>query len=141
MFYAFTEREEIVMEKNKKGAVRFFVGCMAILIVCSIFIWGFQSSWGKVKIERIYLEGEDGTTISTLIYIPENATDETPAPVAVILHGRSNHAHSNDTWSLEMARRGFVVLSPDLQGGGESDPDIDRSSQAITVAKDRKSVV
>jgi hypothetical protein len=131
----FTEREELIMEKNKKGAVRFFVGCMAILIVCSIFIWGFQSSWGKVKIERIYLEGEDGTTISSLIYIPENATDETPAPVAVILHGRSNHAHSNDTWSLEMARRGFVVLSPDLQGGGESDPDIDRSSQAITVAK------
>lgn len=122
-------------EKNGKGAVRFFAGCMAILLVCSIFIWGFQSDWGKVKIERIYLEGQDGTTISSLIYIPENATDETPAPVAVIMHGRSNHAHSNDTWSMELARRGYVVLSPDLQGGGESDPDVDRTSQAITVAQ------
>ena len=122
-------------EKNGKGAVRFFAGCMAILLVCSIFIWGFQSDWGKVKIERIYLEGQDGTTISSLIYIPENATDETPAPVAVIMHGRSNHAHSNDTWSMELARRGYVVLSPDLQGGGESDPDVDRASQAITVAQ------
>lgn len=122
-------------EKNGKGAVRFFAGCMAILLVCSIFIWGFQADWGKVKIERIYLEGQDGTTISSLIYIPENATDETPAPVAVIMHGRSNHAHSNDTWSMELARRGYVVLSPDLQGGGESDPDVDRASQAITVAQ------
>ena len=122
-------------EKNGKGAVRFFAGCMAILLVCSIFIWGFQSDWGKVKIERIYLEGQDGTTISSLIYIPKNATDETPAPVAVIMHGRSNHAHSNDTWSMELARRGYVVLSPDLQGGGESDPDVDRTSQAITVAQ------
>lgn len=122
-------------EKNGKGAVRFFAGCMAILLVCSISIWGFQSDWGKVKIERIYLEGQDGTTISSLIYIPKNATDETPAPVAVIMHGRSNHAHSNDTWSMELARRGYVVLSPDLQGGGESDPDVDRASQAITVAQ------
>ena len=122
-------------EKNQKGAVRFFAGCMAVLMVCSIFIWGFQTDWGKVKVERIYLEGQDGTTISSLIYIPENATDETPAPVAVILHGRSNHAHSNDTWSMELARRGYVVLSPDLQGGGESDPHVDRTSQAITVTK------
>ena len=135
MFLYLHNERKLFMEKSKKGAVRFFACCMAILFVCTILIWGFQSAWGQVKIERIYLEGEDGTTISSLIYIPDNATDETPAPVAVILHGRSNHAHSNDTWSLELARRGFVVVSPDLQGGGESDPDIDRGSQAITVAK------
>ena len=122
-------------QKNAKGAVRFFAGCMAILLVCSVLIWGFQTDWGKVKIERLYLTGKDGTVISTLIYIPENATDETPAPVAVIYHGRSNHAHSNDTWSMELARRGYVVLSPDLQGGGESDPSVDRGLQAITVAE------
>ena len=108
---------------------------MLILLVCSIFIWGFQTSWGKVHVERIYLNSQDGTSVSSLIYIPENATDETPAPAAVIYHGRSNHAHSNDTWSMELARRGFVVLSPDLQGGGESDPDIDRGVQAITTAQ------
>ena len=122
-------------QKNAKGAVRFFAGCMAILLVCSVLIWGFQTDWGKVKIERLYLTCKDGTAISTLIYIPENATDETPAPVAVIYHGRSNHAHSNDTWSMELARRGYVVLSPDLQGGGESDPSVDRGLQAITVAE------
>lgn len=122
-------------QKNVKGAVRFFAGCMALLLVCSVLIWGFQTDWGKVKIERLYLTGKDGTAISTLIYIPENATDETPAPVAVIYHGRSNHAHSNDTWSMELARRGYVVLSPDLQGGGESDPTVDRGLQAITVAE------
>ncbi len=127
------------MNKTKsqecKSAVRFFAVCMSILLVCSVLIWGFQSDWGSVKIKRIYLTGQDGSTISSLIYVPENATDETPAPVAVIYHGRSNHAHSNDTWSMELARRGYVVLSPDLQGGGESDPNVDRASQAITVAE------
>lgn len=122
------------MEKEKKKAVRFFVGCMAVLLVCAIFIWGLQTNWGDVKIKRIYLTGDNGATISSLIYIPENATDDTPAPVAVIMHGRSNHAHSNDTWSMELARRGYVVLSPDLQGGGESDPSVDRGLEAIDVA-------
>jgi hypothetical protein len=65
--------------------------------------------------------GSDGAKISTLIYIPQNATKETPAPGVVIYHGRSNQGHSNDTWSMELARRGMVVLSPDLSGGGESD--------------------
>ena len=123
------------MGTKKKGAVRFFAACMAVLVVCSAFIWGFQTDWGRVTVKRLNLTSQDGTTVSSLIYLPENATNETPAPVAVIYHGRSNYAHSNDTWSMELARRGYVVLSPDLQGGGESDPDIDRSIQAITMAE------
>ena len=29
-----------------KKAVRFFAVTMAILLVCSIMIWGFQTAWG-----------------------------------------------------------------------------------------------
>lgn len=123
------------MERKKNKAVSFFAICMAILLVCSVLIWGFQSGWGNVRIKRLNLTSQDGTTVSSLIYIPKNATNDTPAPLAVIYHGRSNHAHSNDTWSMELARRGYVVLSPDLQGGGESDPSVDRSIQAISVAE------
>ena len=122
------------MKSEKSKAVRFFAVCVAVLLVCSILIWGFQSDWGNVKISRIYINGPDGTQISSLLYVPENATDDTPAPVAVIFHGRSNHAHSNDTWSMELARRGYVVLSPDLQGGGESAVEIDRNVQSLYVA-------
>ena len=126
---------------EKKKAVRFFCLTLVVLLVCSVFIWGFQTNWGNVNIDRIYINGPDGTQISSLIYIPENATDETPAPVVVIYHGRSNHAHSNDTWSMELARRGYVVFSPDLTGGGESavmgggqDAEL-RARQALYVAQ------
>lgn len=105
---------------RKGSAVRFFALSMAILLLASICIWGFQSGWGKVDIRRLQLVGENGTKISTLVYIPHTASAETPAPCAVIYHGRSNQGHSNDTWSMELARRGYVVLSPDLTGGGES---------------------
>ncbi len=121
--------------KSSNKAIRFITICMAIILVCTIAIWGLQTDFGKVKIKRIAITGTNGTDISSLIYIPSNATDETPAPLAVIFHGRSNHSHSNDTWSMELARRGFVVISPDLQGGGESDPSIDRGLQAISVTE------
>ena len=105
---------------EKKKAVRFFCLCMAVLLIASIFIWGFQTSWGDVKVTRLKMNTPDGEKLSTLLYLPKNASVENPAPAAVILHGRSNQGHSNDTWSMELARRGFVVLSPDLTGGGES---------------------
>ena len=105
---------------EKKKAVRFFCICMAVLLFSSIMIWGFQNDWGRIDVRRIELVGQDGTPISTLVFIPDNATSETPAPAVVIYHGRSNQGHSNDTWSMELARRGYVVFSPDLTGGGES---------------------
>lgn len=105
--------------KSQSG-VRFLALSLAILLIASIFIWGFQTDWGRVEIRRLQLVGENGTKISTLLYLPENATAEQPAPCVVIYHGRSNQGHSNDTWSMELARRGYVVLSPDLTGGGES---------------------
>lgn len=105
----------------KKGTLRFFIVTLCILIISSIFIWGFQTSWGKISIERLTIMSTDGTKLSTLIYIPENATSETPAPGAIVYHGRSQQGHGNDTWCMELARRGMVVLSPDMSGGGESD--------------------
>lgn len=120
-------------KKGLNDAVRFFAGCLAVLILASIGIWGFQSDWGRITIKRLYLTGDNGEQISTLLYVPQNATNDTPAPCALIMHGRSNHGHSNDTWSMELARRGYVVLSPDLAGGGESSV-TDRDRQAIAVA-------
>lgn len=118
----------------KKQAVRFFCVTMAILLVSSIFIWGFQSGWGAVKIKRITITGDNGSIISSLAYIPKSVSNEAPVPAVMMFHGRSNQGHSNDTWSMELARRGYVVFSPDLSGGGESDVN-DRQAQAVALTK------
>lgn len=122
------------MKAKSNHAVRFFALCLAILLVCSVLIWGLASNWGKVDIKRITITGDDGSLISSLVYVPKTATNENPAQVVMIFHGRSNHAHSNDTWSMELARRGYVVFSPDLSGGGQSDVN-DRQAQAIALTK------
>ena len=119
---------------EKKKAVRFFCISMAVLLIASIFIWGFQTEWGQVKIKRITITGDDGTQISSLVYIPRGVSSENAAPAVMVFHGRSNQGHSNDTWNLELARRGYVVFSPDLSGGGESDVN-DRMPQAIAITR------
>ena len=121
-------------QKKRKSAVRFFLGTFAVLLACTILIWGFQSDWGRVKIKRISITGDNGGIISSLVYLPKTATNENPAQVVLICHGRSNHGHSNDTWSLELARRGYVVFSPDLSGGGHSDVN-NREAQSLALAK------
>lgn len=118
----------------KKQAVRFFCITMVILLVSSIFIWGFQTAWGSVKIKRITITGDNGSMISSLAYVPNGVSNEAPAPAVMMFHGRSNQGHSNDTWSMELARRGYVVFSPDLSGGGESDVN-DRNAQAVALTK------
>lgn len=87
-----------------------------------------------MEIKRITITGDNGPAISSLIYLPENASNETPAPAVMMFHGRSNQGRSNDTWSMELARRGYVIFSPDLSGGGESDVN-DRKDQAIALSK------
>ena len=121
------------LHEQNKPKILFFLISIAALLLFTILIWGFQSDWGSVKIKRISILGNDGSKISAIAYIPKTATNAIPAPAAVIFHGRSNQGHSNDTWSMELARRGYVVISPDLSGGGESDVN-NRETQAISTA-------
>lgn len=123
------------MKQTKEKPARLTAWIFAVLAALTVMIWGMQTNWGAVKIERLTLIGENGTKLSSLIYIPETATKETPAPCVVIYHGTSNQAHSNDTWSMEFARRGYVVISPDMSGGGQSDVTGNRTSQGVTAAQ------
>ncbi len=105
--------------KNKAG--RFLAFTMAVLMIATVLLWGVSSNWGDVTIKRYTLVTDDGKEVSGVLYIPKTATAENPAPCVINMHGRANTAHVCDTWALEEARRGYVVLSLDLFGCGESD--------------------
>ena len=104
--------------KNKKLSA-FIISLISLLLI-STLMWGIATSWGYVKIERIKLIGDDGLTYSALTYTPKDATNETPAPIFMGQHGRSSSARDMEVWALEMARRGYVCVLPDVAGGGES---------------------
>ena len=106
---------------SQKRAVRFFLIAIAALLLGSVLNWGVVSGWGNVKVTRITIIGDDGCEYSALSYIPKTATNETPAPALLTIHGGSSNARNNESWSLEFARRGYVVIAVDNFGGGDSE--------------------
>jgi pimeloyl-ACP methyl ester carboxylesterase len=94
----------------------------ALLILAgAVLAWLTQTS-GGIKIEDIRFRGAKGNTMSALLYIPPNATAQTPAPGILAIHGYINSRETQDGFAIEFARRGYVVLALDQTGHGYSDP-------------------
>ena len=61
---------------------------------------------------------------SFIVYKPENATPENPAPLVGCSHGGSSRKELQQPFYLELVRRGFVVISIDKGGNGATDTGI-----------------
>lgn len=112
--------------QNKRGskvATRAFLISLVVMILMSLVNWGIISSWGKVDITPMTLVGDDGTKYTGILYVPDNATTENPAPAIIMAHGISGNARNHESWAMEFARRGFVALSVDWMGNGDSEYD------------------
>lgn len=107
--------------KEKKSLILFLCFTVAIF-ACMIIANGIQSSWGKVSVEAVRYEFKDSKGESQYLtgklYKPESATAENPAPAVLMLHGYQNDKETNDAFSIELSRRGVVVLSLDEYGHG-----------------------
>lgn len=108
-------------QKNVRSSRKFLAISLCTLIISTIMIWALASSGGSTKIKRVTTVGENGLTVSYSAWIPSNATNETPAPAVILFPGRSSNGHQLDCWSIEFARRGYVVVNADWNGNGETD--------------------
>ena len=99
------------------------------MLLSAIVVSFVQTDGGKVEMQELMVETELGYTMSAYIFIPETATSENPAPAVVVSHGYLNNKEMTDAYYVELARRGFVVVSVDQPGHGDSDllPEIGRA--------------
>ncbi|MCW8196400.1 alpha/beta fold hydrolase [Proteobacteria bacterium 005FR1] len=81
-----------------------------------------QSSSGDVDIQDVRFDSAQGATMSGLLYRPERATERSPAPAVLAVHGYINSRETQSPYAIELARRGYVVLALDQRGHGYSDP-------------------
>ncbi len=93
-----------------------------ILILAGGLLAYLTQTAGGIRIEDIRFKGAKGNTMSALLYIPPNATPQTPAPGILAVHGYINSRETQDGFAIEFARRGYVVLALDQTGHGYSDP-------------------
>jgi pimeloyl-ACP methyl ester carboxylesterase len=93
-----------------------------VLIVAGGLLAHFTQTTGGIRVEDVRFKGAGGNTMSALLYIPPNATAQTPAPGILAVHGYINSRETQDGFAIEFARRGYVVLALDQTGHGYSDP-------------------
>lgn len=106
---------------NEKKVTRAFLISLAVLLLVSVLNWGAVSQWGSIKVSRVTMVGDNGMRYSALVYVPKTATNANPAPGILFVHGGSGNARNHESQAIEFARRGFVAISVDNQGSGESE--------------------
>ncbi|WP_022719849.1 S9 family peptidase [Rhodopseudomonas sp. B29] len=94
----------------------------AVLILGGALLAHFIQTSGGIRIEDVRFKGAKGNTMSALVYIPAGATEQTPAPGILAVHGYINSRETQDGFAIEFARRGYVVVAIDQMGHGYSDP-------------------
>jgi pimeloyl-ACP methyl ester carboxylesterase len=93
---------------------------LALVLVGSLIAWNTQTAGGTVRVIDVRWVGSNGTPMSGLLYVPQTATAETPAPGIVAIHGYINSRETQSGYAIEFARRGWVVLAADQTGHGFS---------------------
>jgi pimeloyl-ACP methyl ester carboxylesterase len=98
-----------------------------ILVIALILMLGgsLLGSWintgaGAATVTDVKIFAPNGYVISAYLYTPKSASAENPAPAILAVHGLNNQKNYMANTALELARRGFVVLSIDMTGHGFS---------------------
>lgn len=99
------------------------------------FIVGTDTAFGKVEISELNLVTADGDELHTMLYKPKTATADSLAPCAMITHGGSDMLEQVGTYALELARRGYVVVTWDYSGSHDSDLPTGNSEGANGISK------
>ena len=100
---------------------------IVILIALLLYFGGFimadraQTDGGYVSVRRIDFTTNAGLRMSAKIYIPKNATAENPAPAVLALPGGNACLENLSSITIELSRRGYVVMAIDPYTIGRSD--------------------
>ncbi len=100
-----------------KGLVLALVLTLVFTLLSSAIVHDF----GAIDIFDVELKTVNGNKVVTRVYKPDTATKDTPAPAVVFTHGLTVNKESYAQYGLELARRGFVVITPDMLNHGDSE--------------------
>ncbi len=108
------------MEINVRKSGIFLVVLIVIIAFSAFMADQIESGFGKVEVSIVEIENPDGDIVVAKLFKPKEASASNPLAAVVNMHGYQNDKNVQDPFSVELARRGFVVLAPDALGHGDS---------------------
>lgn len=95
-----------------------FVFLLLAILLDTAFVWQDEVVAPGISLRYVEVPSADGVTLSGILFRPSGA--QGPLPGVVVVHGITAYKESLNRISVEMARRGFVVLAIDLRDHGMS---------------------
>ena len=107
--------------KKKLSAKLGLIIALVMTFVSLIGAYTVMTNFFSVKVTTTTTTTTSGDTVSLRIYKPDSATAETKAPAVVFAHGLSTTKECYTQYAIELSRRGYVVVTPDMLNHGGSD--------------------
>ena len=105
--------------KNKK-VFRSFCLILAIILICSFVQYSVLTNGRRTRVEDVSWVTDDGAYLASRIFIPEGVDANNPAPAVVCAHVWNNTLEVQEVNYIELSKRGYVVISCDAYGHGNS---------------------
>lgn len=90
-----------------------------------------QTAGGRIEVVGLKIPAENGQWITADLFRPKTATAKTPAPLVIVCPGFERSKETMDGYSLELARRGMVVITIDPYSQGASSSTLQRRSTTV----------
>ena len=94
---------------------------LVLMVVSALVASAVQTVGYTVTVKNMSWETASGESMSALLFKPNGVSADQKAPAIVVSHGWWNNKEMQDANYVELARRGYVVLSIDMYGHGDSD--------------------
>ncbi len=105
-------------ERKRAGVV--FCVCILVYVGATIIAARVQTDAGRTVVSNVYFTNETGISVRAKLSKPLGACETSPMPGVVFIHGYQSTRETGDALSIELSRRGFVVLAIDAIGRGNS---------------------
>lgn len=134
-----------MFKKHKKNWLMLAIALGSILV--SSFVGSMiQSKGGSIKVTDLRDETRTGayvdavgktvsvkgTVKSGILYMPNDASEDNKKPAIVLTHGYLNNRELQLPNAVELARRGFIVLTIDREGHGNYENETDANALMAT---------
>lgn len=130
--------------KNNKAALIFLAVCILVIFLSSFIASAIQSDGWQIEVTDLRNAENEGTitvngaeneveglVVSGILFKPKDASADNPLPAVVLTHGYLNNREMQLQNAIELARRGFVVLTVDREGHGNYE---NSGNQSATMA-------
>ena len=94
--------------------------CLLLILAGAVGASLIQTGGGHIAVQGLKIPGKDGAVASADLFRPDTATATRKAPLIIVTPGFQRTKETQISYSLELARRGYVTLVVDPYNQGES---------------------